>query len=236
MNVETLPFTEKLHYCHRFCRYAWRSEPDTVRFIREEFEPGGTALDIGANKGIVTYFLGKQAGPEGRVIAFEPQPEMKQQIIKVTNTFGLKNVEVHSLGLSDSNGTATLFRGKSGATANLVKGAEWQTDKVTVETKTLDSFAAERPIDRLDFIKCDVDGFEAQVLRGAEKTLRKYRPKVMVEISEDLVPEIVEILNGYGYDDGVFWFRGKRYPTVETTEIAYRHPNSKWRNFLFLKT
>jgi FkbM family methyltransferase len=235
MNNETLTFAEKLHYQHRFLRYRNRTEPDTVFFIKEEFAPGGVALDIGANKGIVTYFLGKQAGPDGRVIAFEPQPELGQQITKVANTFGLHNVEVHGIGLSDSDGVATLFRGNVGSTANLVAGAAWQKDEVKVVTKSLDSFFAETGLNQLDFVKCDVDGYEAPVLKGAEKVLKRFYPKVLIEIQDRDLPEIGSILKSYGYDDGVFWYKRRRYPASETHQIGYRHPTAKWRNFLFCK-
>jgi FkbM family methyltransferase len=235
MSSETLSLTEKLHYYHRFWRYWSRTEPDTVRFIKEEFAPGGLALDIGANKGIVTYFLGRQAGPKGRVLAFEPQPEMRQQISRVARSFGLNNVEAISVALSNHNETATLFRGNPGATANLIRGGKWQTDTVEVETITLDSFFEERQLIHLDFLKCDVDGFELEVLQGAEATLKRFHPKVLIEIGETNLPEVADTLKSFGYDGGVFWYQGKRYPCSQTQEVGYRHPNSKWRNFLFRK-
>lgn len=232
MTADSLSFFEKLHYCHRFWRYKRRTEPDTVSFIREEFKPGGFALDIGANKGIVTWFLGKQAGPEGRVMAFEPQPEMQQQIGRVANAFGLENIEIHNFALSNSNEKATLFRG---ATANLKAGAQWQTDEVEVATKTLDSFFVASGIDHVDFIKCDVDGFETQVIEGAEWVLTTIGPKFLVEIGESQLPEVTDMLKKYGYDGGVFLHKGKRYPASKTAEVGYRHAESKWRNFLFTK-
>jgi len=235
MSGETLTFAEKLHYQHRFLRYRNRTEPDTVIFIEEEFAPGGVALDIGANKGIVTYFLGKQAGPTGRVIAFEPQPELGRQISRVAKSFGLENVEIHSIGLSDADGEATLFRGNVGSTANLVAGAEWQKEEVRVPIKSLDSFFETNGIDQLDFVKCDVDGYEVPVLKGAEKVFKKYHPKVLIEIQDTDVPEVAAILKGYGYDGGVFWFKGRRHPVSETDQVPYRHAKARWRNFLFCK-
>tara|TARA_R110000850_G_scaffold9196_17_gene34015 strand:+ start:303 stop:1016 length:714 start_codon:yes stop_codon:yes gene_type:complete len=235
MESESLSFLEKLRYCHRFWRYRRRSEPDTIIFIKEEFLPGGLALDIGANKGIVTYFLSRQAGPKGKVVAFEPQSEMNQQISRVAKTFGMSNIEIHTIGLSDKNGTATLFRGEAGTTANLVAGADWQNEKVEIETVTLDSFFETHQLDRLDFIKCDVDGFEAEVLNGAVGVLKKYSPKVLIEIDESDLAKITAIFEDFGYDGGVFWHGGKRYPASDTEKVSYRHPTAKWRNFLFCK-
>jgi FkbM family methyltransferase len=235
MSLGTLTFAEKLHYHHRFLRYRYRTEPDTVAFIEQEFEPGGVALDIGANKGIVTYFLGKQAGTFGKVIAFEPQTEMGLQISRVVKTFGLQNVEIHCIGLSDSDGEAILFRGGAGSTGNLLAGAEWQKEKVRVAVRSLDSFFESTGMGQLDFIKCDVDGYELPVLIGAENVLKKYHPKLLIEIHEEDLPKIADILNEYGYDGGVFWFKGKRYPAHQTDQVAYRHIGAKFRNFLFVK-
>ena len=235
MNTERLSIREKLHYYHRFWRYWWRTEPDTVRFIKEEFARGGTAFDIGANKGIVTYFLGKQAGPQGKVYAFEPQPEMGDQISRVAKSFGLHNVEIHGIGLSEGDGEATLFCGKPGQTANMVASGSWQNEEIKVPTRSLDSFVDEHNIKKIDFVKCDVDGFESEVLRGATGVMKEFSPKMLVEIGETKLPGISEILQEQGYDGGVFWRSGKRYPASETTSISYRHPNAKWRNFLFRK-
>ena len=234
-NSQRLSLWERLHYCHRFLRYQFRSEPDTVRLIREELRPGQVALDIGANKGIVTCFLAKQTGPDGRVIAFEPQPELVGQIEKVTRGFGLQNVETHGIGLSDSDGTQTLYRGEAGRTANMVAGSSWQDDSVEVKTLSLDSFAESNGLDKIDFIKCDVDGFESKVFRGAKNVLRNYGPKVLVEIAERNFREMLAIFRESGYDDGIFWHKGSRFPSKESNSVPFRKPTAKWRNYLFCR-
>lgn len=226
-------FVERLHYRHRFWRYTHRTEPDTVHFIRNELRPGQTALDIGANKGIVTYFLARQAGPQGRVIAFEPQPEMAPQIRKMANTFKLENITIETLGLSDRCETMSLFRGEAGSTANMVEGRNWQQEKLEVETVTLDSYVEKEKL-RVDFIKCDVDGYESQVLAGAAGVLREQKPKLLIEISEKNLVEISSIIDSYGYGTGEFFHGGRRYPAAETTRVPYRHEGAKFRNFLFV--
>lgn len=232
---DKLSLYDRLHYLHRFWRYRFRTEPDTVQFIEEEYEPGGVALDIGANKGIVTYFLGKQAGPSGKVIAFEPQPEMGNQIRRVARTFGLSNIEVHSIGLSEKDETVTLYRGNAGQTANMVASGSWQHEEIEVESRSLDSFVESHSIEGIDFVKCDVDGYEMQVLKGATGVLEKFSPKVLIEISEDKFTGIANLLKENGYDDGIFWFKGKRYPASESNSVPFRHPTAKWRNYLFCK-
>ena len=231
----SLSFKERLHYLHRFFRYRNRTEPDTVRFIEEEVKNGDVVLDIGANKGIVTYFLGKAAGPEGRVLAFEPQPEMEELIGKVAESFRLKNVEIFPLGLSDRDEETSLFRGEAGSTAVLESGRDWQQDEIKIKITTLDGFLEQQGVDHIDFIKCDVDGYEMHVLNGARKLLEEVGPKVLIEVSETALEEVTAVFLELGYDDGVFWYRGKRYPAAETSEIPYRHVGAEFRNFLFCK-
>ena len=231
----TLSFRDRLHYLHRFWRYRNRTEPDTVNFIREEVSSDDVVLDIGANKGIVTYFLGKAAGPRGRVLAFEPQPEMEAQIHRVANAFRLGNVEVFPIGLSDREETASLFRGEAGSTAVLESGRDWQTDEITIQIQTLDGFLEKEGVGKVDFIKCDVDGYEMHVLNGARKLLSEQGPKVLIEVSENVLEEVTGVFRELGYDDGVFWYRGKRYPAAETSQWPYRHVGAEFRNFLFCK-
>ncbi len=230
-----LSFKKRLHYLHRFFRYRNRTEPDTVRFIEEEVSPGDVVLDIGANKGIVTYFLGKAVGPEGRVLAFEPQPEMEELITKVAASFRLENVEVFPLGLSDREEETSLFRGEAGSTAVLESGRDWQQDEIKIQIKTLDGFLEEQQLAHVDFIKCDVDGYEMHVLKGARKLLEEVGPKVLIEVSESALEEVTAVFRQLGYDDGVFWYRGKRSPAAETSQLPYRHVGAEFRNFLFCK-
>ena len=57
-------------------------------------------------------------------------------------------------------------------------------DSEEIEITTLDNFVKKNKIQRIDFIKCDVEGFELSVFKGAKKTLRKFKPVVFVEIEE----------------------------------------------------
>ena len=160
---------------------------------------------------------------------------MKDQIQKVARTFGLNNIEIHNIGLSDKDETATLFRGEAGQTANMVAGGSWQNEEIEVESRSLDSFVESHSVEKIDFIKCDVDGYEMQVLNGMTGVLKRFSPKILVEIGEAKLPGIASFLRDHGYDEGVFWFKGKRYSASETQSVPYRHTAAKWRNYLFCK-
>lgn len=230
---DSFSIIERLHYQHRFWRYSRRTEPDTIHFIRTELQAGQTALDIGANKGVVTYFLARQVGPGGRVVAFEPQPEMNPLIRRMARSFGLENVSVETLGLSDHEGQVSLFRGKAGTTGNLEANRSWQCEEIPISITTLDHYVATREPFPIHFIKCDVDDHESKVLAGAADVLRTHRPKLLIEISEENLGNITEMLRCHGYNPGEFWFRGRRYPASESGNYPFRHAHARFRNFLF---
>ena len=158
-------------------------------FLRERVAPGSVCLDVGANFGGVTVHLAKLAGPRGRVFAFEPNPLMIERL----RTNAARNdphgvVETHALALSNRAGQITLHcadaanrnHGMS-SIANATAPALSKTE--VVATQTLDRFVAEHQLTRLDWIKVDIQGAELLFLEGAEQTLARFAPRMLMEVS-----------------------------------------------------
>ena len=78
---------EKAHVIHRSWRYRLRHEKDSIKYVLGLNLDGAIALDIGANKGIYTYWLSKKVGKDGKVIAFEPQPELGEYLNDLKKSF-----------------------------------------------------------------------------------------------------------------------------------------------------
>jgi len=103
----------------------------------------------------------------------------------------LDNVEVVAAALGDEPGAATLTlplkrRGGLGFGLAHLGGADGEHKRAlreTVPVTTLDRFAREAGLARLDFVKADVEGWEVRLLRGAAATLERFRPVLMVELS-----------------------------------------------------
>jgi FkbM family methyltransferase len=215
---------EDVHFLARCLRYRFRTERQQLRSLLRLDLTGATVLDIGANKGIYSYWLSRAVGPSGRVIAFEPQPEMADYISRRR----LRNVDVVNVALSDRAGLATLSRKRVGdGSASLGRNIG---DTIDVKLARLDDFG---PIQNLKFIKCDVEGHELSVFRGGEKLLRGARPIIQFESTPDEIEPIQSFLRGLGYS-GVM-FGENEYLAVE--DIA-RVPHPKFgfgghRDFLF---
>ncbi len=223
----------KLGHAQRFHRYKRRTESESIRFL-QSLELGGTSvLDIGANRGIYCYFLSRSVGASGTVTAFEPQPECIVTIKRVMKMFKLKNIDIRNCGLSDRNTTAPLYRGKpEHGSASLQFYSSEHTSGQEIETSvvTLDSISdtLPRPI---KFIKCDIEGHEAEMLRGARKTLAEDKPTILIEIWEEQMSEVNGILTSYGYT-GSFHVREKTYPVSEYDKLP-RIKGRRHRNYIF---
>lgn len=152
-------------------------EPGLTRLLIETFSsrPGGRFLDVGANIGYYACLLGKLAGPTGKVVAIEPEPQNRRLLEANLRRNGLANVTVHGCAIGAANGTARL---------GIYKPANRGRHSVV----TLDGCEKfiEVPLRRLDdlvenedagsswsFVKMDMEGSEPFAIDGAPRTLAR---------------------------------------------------------------
>jgi FkbM family methyltransferase len=137
---------------------------------------GARVLDIGAHIGYYTLLSSKLVGPEGKVYAFEPNPENGVLLAKSIEANSLHNVELIRKAVGREAGKANLYL--SGVSNEnqcyYVEGRK----HVEVEITSLDDFFRDLP--GVDFMKIDVDGFEINILHGAEKLIQKSKGLMMV--------------------------------------------------------
>jgi FkbM family methyltransferase len=138
------------------------------RLLRDKM----TFVDVGANKGDFTLLAAKLVGPTGRVIAIEPEPRNYSLLCRSIEINGYRNIRTFPLALSDSEGTARLRLGPVSGAHTLSPEPKIGDNTIPIETTTLDSLLARCGISAVDVIKIDVQGWELQVLRGANQTLR----------------------------------------------------------------
>ena len=164
-------------------------------------DAGDTVVDAGANVGYMTVLAATAAGSGGRVIAFEPHPELfdvLQRNAAYASRFGCA-VETRRVALGDNHGPASLqipasFAGNDGL-ATLVDGQP-AARSVPVSVERLDDVVD----GRVSVMKLDVEGFEAPVLHGARRLLAGRRLRHIVFEEHDLRrSEVVRMLRGAGY-------------------------------------
>jgi FkbM family methyltransferase len=144
---------------------------------------GDVAFDIGAHFGEHTVLLSGLVGPNGRVFAFEANPERIPGLQRTTAALG--NASVYAYALSDRAARSTLFVPELHSCASLSDWTEGQgghTRQLKCEQRRLDDIVAEQQLPRPDFIKCDVEGAELLVFRGSQNLLdRPDAPIVLFE-------------------------------------------------------
>lgn len=166
--------------------YVGNSREAELSVLERFVAPGATVVDIGAHKGIYTYWLRRRVGKLGTVLAYEPQPEMFRYLRAGLSSRWYRNVALSQAALSDRAGNARLHipvvaGAEQIAWASLEVGTEAGSKgvDVTVRTARLDDEIGDRPV---SFVKCDVEGHELRVLSGSPRLLAEQRPVWLVEV------------------------------------------------------
>lgn len=165
-------------------------EPHVLRALEEHLSPGDTVLDIGAHIGALTVPIARLISPPGTVYAFEPQRKIYRELVHNLELNELTNAVPLRFALSSERGIIEMNR----ATAHDGRvGVGSGGDRV--EARTVDSFGFED----VSLMKIDVEGHEADVLRGAEKTISEFAPVIIIEIWPANIDGVVPILQEHGY-------------------------------------
>jgi FkbM family methyltransferase len=193
-------------------------------------------FDIGANVGFYSLAVGSRF-PEAKVIAFEPIPNTFRELTRNVALNRLQNVTMLSVGLSDCSVEAPFYydAAVSGASSGAPLGPEFNTEVITCPVETLDAFV-ERTGIVPDLIKCDAEGAELKVFRGAVKTLSHSKPMVFTEMLRKWAAryhyhpnEIISFFRELGYECFTF-SAGSLHAFLEMT------PETVETNFFFLHT
>jgi FkbM family methyltransferase len=142
---------------------------------------GDVALDIGTNIGDTLLGLAQKVGPAGQAIGFEANPATLQKCRRNLGLNAFPQARVEGFGLGEVAGSKSFGSaagGNSGADRFMPGGG----GAILVDIAPLDDWFAAQALDRLDFIKIDVEGFEHKVLRGAEQCLAQFRPVLFIEL------------------------------------------------------
>ncbi len=229
---------EKLKFIYRAFKYRFSHDKTEINYLLTHINSGATVIDIGCHKGAYLYWMQKKVTTTGQVFAFEPQPILANYLKNCIGLFGYKNITIENMGLSNTNGTLDLFipvgskKTSPGATFNTDKPVNEKCDSVSIAVTTLDNYCGAKNI-QPQFLKIDVEGYELEVLTGAENTLRKHKPNILFECearhtSEDKMMATFNYLKQIGYK-GYFISKNEVLPIEEFN--AKKHQVSIGENF-----
>lgn len=206
------------------------AEPE-LAIVSALVDRGDSCLDIGANFGLYTAALSRLVGAQGHVISIEPMPETYGLLTQNLRQLGMSNAEAIQCAVSDRDGDVVMalpqwsFGAPNFYAARITDTGEG----VRVPCRRLDSIV---PANRtaLTFVKCDVEGHEASVLRGAAKVLEQ-GAAWLIELSGDpddatsSACEVVGVMRNSGYSTY----------TLADGKVGPRMPGDHYINYFFLQ-
>lgn len=192
-------------------------EPNEFAFLRAVLSPGMVVLDGGANDGLYSLYAARRVAPGGRVLAIEPSTREFQRLEANLHLNALSNVEALKIALGSEEGETMLSIAEPGHEGQNTIGERVSNPKVittgheTVRVETIDGLVEGLELDRLDFVKLDVEGSEVDALEGARAVLARFRPIVLLEAEDERLAsqrrtkqDLLDIVEEVGYELWVF--------------------------------
>lgn len=237
-------------------RRVLRSLTRAVPFLEDELlvlsglvPPGGTTVDVGANRGVYMTWLSLLVGDRGSVVALEPQPGPLRTARLLRRALRLDNVTLLQRGLGDTEARLQLvvpyrwglpvygraFLGDAPDLAQVDLAEFHSSRRRDIRVTTLDNLTADLGLDSVDFIKCDIEGAELRMLQGASRTIARDRPILLLEIEDRHVSKY-----GHRADDVVAWLAERGYvahvldPRAPGDLVEVGRVTEANRNYLFL--
>jgi FkbM family methyltransferase len=239
--------TESARFRVRALKARFRGQRAELDIISRHIVPGDIVCDIGANKGSFIYWLSCWVR-DGRVVAFEPQPELAGALANVCRAIGLSNVKVEAKAVYSHSGEQDFFvpTGHQPGASLHRKALESESfTTLSVPLVALDDYFDEK--DKVALLKIDVEGAEFGVLKGAERILRQHAPLLVFEcenrhLASGNVQDVFSRLRTLGYE-GSFVCRNRLLPISRFDAAVHQRQDGEWfwkskdycNNFIFRK-
>jgi len=183
-------------------------EPLTTHLMINELKQDMVCIDLGSNIGYYAVIESNMIGKSGKIFAIEPSPinfpilklnlenQKKNNFLTYNIAIGDKNEEMEFIISSKSNWSKIRMNNEKINPEDKI---------IKIPVKTLDSFVKENNITKIDLLRMDVEGFEYNIILGANNVLEKYKPKIFVEIhkmylGKEKTSEIFNELKNKGYE------------------------------------
>lgn len=193
--------------------YSGVFEIETLKCLQKQITPEMIVFEIGANIGSHSFEIAKLLQPgNGRLYCFEPTEYAFKKLCKNQRLNNFSNIVFEKIAFSDAEGTQRITPASSLDTVAF--SASWDVKDMQskqhapqdITFKTLDQYVFEHEIQRVHLLKIDVDGYELKVIRGAQETIRRDAPIIIIEFSEcllgyvgDTLDELLSLLENRGY-------------------------------------
>lgn len=203
-------------FAFRGLKAKYKSQRTEIYALIRDLHRDQIAIDAGANKGSYLWALSK-AVPNGKVVAFEPQPLLAEYLKLACARSGLGNVVVEAAGCSDVSGTLPLAipgreTSSPGASFEQAVSARESCRFVSVPVIILDDYFATETR-KIGALKIDVEGHELSVLKGARELIRHHKPTIVCEseqrhMTNGSISDVIDFVRSLGYN--AYFCEGKK--------------------------
>jgi FkbM family methyltransferase len=173
-------------------------EPIATGHLMRILRPDDVLLEAGANIGYYTLLASRLCR---RVYAVEPHPENYERLAMHITLNGASNVEVFPLGFGPTEGPIHLRCSELSNWHSCVGAVEGEPGVITVHGRTIDGFVDELQ-EQPTFLRMDIEGYEAEVLKGASQTLRGLRGLFLelhgIDLSHRQITDTIDLIEGAG--------------------------------------
>ena len=239
---------ESIRFRVRALKARFRDQKAEFDMISRHIRPGDVVCDVGANKGGFIYWLSCWVRG-GRVVAFEPQPELARGLADVCRAIELRNVQVEAKAVYSHSGEQDLFLPAGHQPGASLRQTALGTEPFTtlsVPLVALDDYFGENA--NVTLLKIDVEGAELGVLKGAERILRQHSPLLVFECeNRHLAPGMSRMCFPILQDlaiEGRFVCNNRLLPIAKFDAAIHQRQDGEWfwkskdycNNFVFAKT
>jgi FkbM family methyltransferase len=210
---------------------------------------GITIFDVGANKGQSIGFF-KEIYPKSKVFAFEPSEKIFDSLQKFVKDNSYQDISIFQIGIGDIQGTINFYESALDETSTfvlpnddsqylknknriLMQRSEDAFHATAAQITTLDKFILEKQIDHVDILKIDVEGFEFEVLLGAQNALSKGKIGViqLESHTDDMREDKYAVIHAYLLENGFTWIQEIKHPFGNFRELLYQGTRPASRDF-----
>ena len=219
-------------------------EKAETRFFQSACRDGMTFLDVGANLGYYTALAARAVGPNGRVLAVEPDPDSFGYLEQTIAANAVGNVKAFPVAASDAHAMLPLYISTDNRGDNRLYASDEERPQVAVKARPLDALLRENKIDTVDLIKIDVQGYEPKVIAGLRETitaspnltlLTEFWPQGIDEAGED-ANEFLQTLRELGLTLHELQPDGSLAELTDDTDLIARHQGRRYTNLIGRKT
>jgi len=177
-----------------------------TQIVKKIIQEGSTVVDLGANIGYYTLIFARLVGNKGKVFAFEPDPENFHILEKNLEINNYKNIILERQAVSNKSGKLRLYLDNKNKGAHTIFETEDNDSSIEIDSITLDDYFRNFK-GKIDFIKMDIEGGEAEAVEGMSSLLKRGSLIIMTEFNPFVLKKIgkdplgcISLLQSYNFD------------------------------------